>query len=172
MCILVTLVVQGLTLGPLARRLGVRANPEEQRREERLARQAVAGVASRRLEELVDLEAASAPVVERLRHTFTAELNQTGWGPDGPDDGPGTETQGHGTGRAVGPGAAVPLVHGAVRPGEADRQAYRRLYRYLLEAQREELVRLRDSGAISDGVLRKLQHKFDLQESALRFHLD
>lgn len=67
---------------------------------------------------------------------------------------------------------APPCHPSMARPTEADRQAYRRLYRDLLEAQREELVRLRDRGAISDGILRKLQHGFDLQESALRFHLD
>lgn len=177
-CILVTLVVQGLTLDPLARRLGVRADPEEERREESLARHAVARVASLRLEELVDLEAASAPVVERLRRTFADELDRTGWHPDGPADlaRAGSPPDGtddvHGAGRVIGPGAAVPLADGVARPAEADRQAYRTLYRYLLEAQREELVRLRDSGAIGDGVLRKLQHGFDLQESAVRSRVD
>jgi monovalent cation/hydrogen antiporter len=37
----------------------------------------------------------------------------------------------------------------------------------VIEAQREELLRWRDSGRMSDGCLRQLQHELDLEERTL-----
>jgi len=52
-------------------------------------------------------------------------------------------------------------------PSGAGAPAYRRLRRALLQAEREEMVRLRDRGEIGDAVLRKLQRALDLEEGAL-----
>ncbi len=76
-CILLTLVVQGLTLQPLVRRLGVTDDPAGHVRDEALARNAAAGAALRRLDELVDLEAASEVVAAPLRNELRDELART-----------------------------------------------------------------------------------------------
>jgi CPA1 family monovalent cation:H+ antiporter len=73
-CIIVTLVLQGLTLGPLVSRLGVTDDPGRQAQEEALARQVTATAALARLDELADVEAAPAVVLERLRR----DLEQRG----------------------------------------------------------------------------------------------
>lgn len=65
--IVVTLVVQGLTLAPLVRRLGVTRDPDVDADEEAHARHRIAVAALTRLEELVDLEAAPPVVAARLR---------------------------------------------------------------------------------------------------------
>jgi hypothetical protein len=44
---------------------------------------------------------------------------------------------------------------------------YQRLVREVLDAQRDELVRLRNEGRISDEVRRRVERDFDLEESRL-----
>ena len=57
--------------------------------------------------------------------------------------------------------------------GDGDEQyeertgAYRRLMYELFDAQRETLIELRNSGAISDEVRRRLERELDLEESRL-----
>src|SRR4029077_13178946 len=50
---------------------------------------------------------------------------------------------------------------------EAILAADRRLARELLAVERRELMRLRDEGAISDGVMRRVQRELDFEELLL-----
>jgi len=72
-CTAITLVVQGLTLGPLVRRSGVADDPDARTREEAIARQAAIAAAMARLGELEGVDAAS-PAVEWLRREFADRL--------------------------------------------------------------------------------------------------
>ena len=61
---------------------------------------------------------------------------------------------------------------GAQADGDGDQYeertgAYRRLMYELFDAQREALIDLRNSGAISDGVRRRIERELDLEESRL-----
>jgi NhaP-type Na+/H+ or K+/H+ antiporter len=76
-CIILTLVVQGLTLEPLARRLGVQDDPARAAREEALARHAVAVAARARLQELLDAQAAPPAVSQRLLSALDARVART-----------------------------------------------------------------------------------------------
>jgi CPA1 family monovalent cation:H+ antiporter len=52
--------------------------------------------------------------------------------------------------------------------GASDHVArHQRLQREVLEAQREEIVRLRDEGEISDQVMRRVERDIDLEETRL-----
>jgi CPA1 family monovalent cation:H+ antiporter len=46
-------------------------------------------------------------------------------------------------------------------------RAYQTMVRAVLDAQREELVRLRDSGAISNEVMHRLERELDLEDERL-----
>jgi CPA1 family monovalent cation:H+ antiporter len=138
--ILATLLLQGLTLAPLAARLGVRGDLAAEREEEMLARRASAGAALVKLEELVDVQAAPLAVTERLRRDLEDEMERSA--------------------PAADPESGSP-ADGQLAAAEAD------LRRYLIQAQRTELVRLRDSGVIGDPALRRVQRTLDLQESIL-----
>jgi hypothetical protein len=52
-------------------------------------------------------------------------------------------------------------------PYETRSEAYQRLVRELLEAQREVLIGMRDRGEINDEVLRRLERELDLEDSRL-----
>jgi NhaP-type Na+/H+ or K+/H+ antiporter len=87
--IVVTLVVQGLTLAPFVRRLGVTRDPQSDRDEEALARHRTALAALNRLEDLLDLEAAPPTVAGRLRAGLEHRVSLTS--PDRDEDAtPGT----------------------------------------------------------------------------------
>lgn len=137
--ILITLVVQGLTLGPLAARLGVDADATAERAEEALGRMRAAQAALAQLDALLEDDSPPAEAVARLRRQLEERVSRN-------------RTLAR-TGDPVPSGAGVP--------------AYRRLRRALLQAEREEMVRLRDRGEIGDAVLRKLQRALDLEEGAL-----
>ena len=52
--------------------------------------------------------------------------------------------------------------------GSEDRSlAYQRLVRELLEAQRRAIIRLRNQGVISDGVMHRVERELDLEDSRL-----
>ncbi|HXI64771.1 MAG TPA: Na+/H+ antiporter [Gemmatimonadales bacterium] len=137
--IVVTLLGQGFTLAPLLRWLGVKETGEEERREETDARLRTAEVALARLEEL-----SKEPWV----HPYT--LNDT------------RDHYRHRARRLQ--SRADGTVDGVM---EAKSAAHRRLARELLAAERRELLRLRDSGAINDAVMRRVQRDLDLEELLL-----
>ena len=137
--ILVTLVGQGFTLAPLLRRLGVRETGEEERREEVAARLQASEAALARLQELT---AARWMHPETLAHTRDRYRHRT------------RRLRDQANGVAAG---------GEETISAADR----RLARELLTVERRELLRLRDEGAISDGVMRRVQREIDLEELLL-----
>ncbi len=138
-----TLVLQGLTLPALIRRLGVVG--EESARDtlaEASAQHAAANAALQRLDALVG-EDGTIPedVVSRLREK--AEIRQlTAW-----------ERLGGGQ---PGPGYR-----------ETPTASYRRLRREMLIAERTVFVQLRDRGRIDDDVLQRVQRELDLEEAML-----
>ncbi len=137
--ILATLVLQGLTLGPLIEWLGVR-EPEGEDEEEIRARLRTAEAAIARLEELADADWVYPDTIERARGAFDYRRRRfaarTG---DGDDD-----------------------------EGYEDRSsAYQRLLREVLAAQRQELLAMRNGGEISDEVRRRIERDLDLEESRL-----
>jgi monovalent cation/hydrogen antiporter len=135
--ILVTLVGQGLTLGPLIDRLGICDDGEEER-EETLARLRLAEAAIERLEEVAAEEWTRDDTIERVRGMYDYRRRRFGARTDG--DGDAYEE----------------------RTG-----AYTRLMYELFDAQREELLALRNSREISDEVRRKVERDLDLEESRL-----
>ncbi|MFI5323203.1 MAG: Na+/H+ antiporter [Thermodesulfobacteriota bacterium] len=134
--ILVTLVLQGFTLAPLIRRLKLHSGGED-RLEESKARFEATNAALRLLDELAKKEWAPAKVVNDLRERFEnrAEL----WGKNNQDADSKHYTQ--------------------------DAIAYSRLFLQMVDAERTEIIKLRDEGEISDDVLRRIQHDLDLEET-------
>lgn len=74
--IVVTLVLQGLTLEPLARFAGI-ARPAAAEHEETIARLRMAEAGLARLDELADTDAASDAVVDRLRASLNTRIGHT-----------------------------------------------------------------------------------------------
>jgi CPA1 family monovalent cation:H+ antiporter len=135
--ILVTLVGQGLTLAPLIERLRLVDDGSEER-EERVARQRVAEAGLGRIDELGEPDWISSESVQRARNLFDYRARRFGALADGDGDGYEERTD-----------------------------AWRRLMYDLYDAQREELVQLRNRGEISDEVRRKIERDLDLEESRL-----
>jgi Na+/H+ antiporter len=139
-----TLLIQGLTLPALIRRLGVTGTEEQQDRiREAGAQHAAANAALARLDRELESDG-SVPddVVSRLREK--AEIRQLGaW-----------ERLG---GRGSADGAAI----------EPPTVSFRRLRRAMIDAEREVFIDLRDRGQIDDEVLLRVQRELDLEESIL-----
>jgi CPA1 family monovalent cation:H+ antiporter len=135
--ILVTLVGQSLTLAPLIRRLGVHDDGIEER-EERVARQRVAEAGIGRIDDLGEPEWISPESVGRARNQL--DYRRRRWGALADGDGDGYEER---------------------------TDAWRRLMFELFDAQREELLAMRNRGEISDQVRRKIERDLDLEESRL-----
>jgi monovalent cation/hydrogen antiporter len=135
--ILVTLVGQGLTLGPLIRRLAVEDDGSEER-EEVLARVRLAEAAIARIEELTDEDWTRPDTLERVRGMYDYRRRRFAAREDGDGD------------------------HYEERTG-----AYQRLMQELFDAQREELIGMRNRGDISDEVRRRVERELDLEESRL-----
>lgn len=144
--VLGTLLVQGLTLPVLIRRLGVQAGPGEQRADvvaQATAQEAASAAGLRRLEEVAAEDPAGAPreVVERLRRL--AEYRQAGaW-------------------------ERLPGHEADADSGPAPSAAFRRLRREMTTAERAEFIRLRDERQIDDEVLDEVLHHLDLEEAIL-----
>lgn len=148
-----TLVLQGLTLKPLLRWLRLKETGELYN-EEAHARRVAAEAGLRQLEEESRRgDGAEADVVRALRHQYAARVAR--WsardrdvhGADDPDH------------RAL-----------ADRDGtRAERQAtgHRRLSTAIIGAERQALIQLRDSGAIGDEALRRVQRDLDLETMLL-----
>ena len=135
--IFVTLIGQGLTLGPLIARLGLVDDGSEER-EERVARQRLAEAGIARIEELGEPDWISPDSIQRARNALDYRRQRFG-----------------------------ALVDGDGDHFEARTDAWRRLMYDLYDAQREQLLALRDRGQISDEVRRKIERDLDLEESRL-----
>ncbi|RLU99278.1 Na+/H+ antiporter [Streptomyces griseocarneus] len=136
-----TLVVQGLTLPPLIRRLRLPApDPSAVTLAEAQAQSEASQAAERRLDELLadPCNALPDPLADRLRSVLERRRN------------------------------AVWERLGTVNElsGESADDTYRRLAREMIGAEREVFVRLRDARRIDDEMLRVLLRRLDLEEAA------
>ena len=109
----------------------------------------MAVAARARLQELLDVEAAPPAVADRLVSALDARVSRTQLRLDPPPPPDGSPT-----------GATA-----AARPSTG--RLYRELRRELLAAETAELVRLRDTGVISEDVRRRVQRAVDLEDAAL-----
>jgi monovalent cation/hydrogen antiporter len=136
--ILATLVVQGLTLPALIRRLRVTDDGAEEQEELR-ARMAATTAALDRLDELAGEDWTRDDTVARLHGLFEFRRRRLKaragiWEDDGAED------------RSL---------------------AYQRLVHELLLAQRQAIVRLRNQGEISNDVMHRIERELDLEDTRL-----
>ena len=137
--VLFTVVVQGLTLPTLIRRLGVVDDGAEEEAEEHAARIAAAEAALAALDGLTE-EEWRADSLERLRRLYAFRRRRFATLRGDLDD----------------------------EDGIVDRSlAYQRLTHQLIEAQRAAIVRMRNEGLISAEVMRRVERDLDLEESRL-----
>jgi monovalent cation/hydrogen antiporter len=136
--ILATLVLQGLTLPSLIRRLRLTGDGAEEQEELR-ARMAATKAALDRLDELASEDWTRDDTVARLHGLFEFRRRRLKaragiWEDDGAED------------RSL---------------------AYQRLVRELLQAQRQAVVRLRNQGVISNDVMHRIERELDLEDIRL-----
>src|SRR6266550_8678407 len=136
--IVATLVFQGLTLPFVIRGLGVEAD-DLQDREESKARIHAADAALARLEELADEDWVRPDTADRLRRQMDFRRNRFLARFSEDDD-------------------------GAI---EQQSQAYQRLLRELLDAERGAVVALRREGRINDDVMNRVTRLLDLEDARL-----
>jgi Na+/H+ antiporter len=137
--ILVTVVGQGLTLGRLIQLAGVFDDEETTAEQEARARIAAANAALERLGELRDEEWVRDQTHERMRGTYEYRIRRFEARLDEEDDGD--------------------LEEGS--------QAYQRLRRKVLEAERQEIIRQRNRGNITDDIMRRIERDLDLEDARL-----
>jgi monovalent cation/hydrogen antiporter len=136
--IFATLVLQGLSLPWLIRRLGLHRDDSEEQEELR-GRLRATDAALTRLEELAVQEWTRGDTVQRMRGLYQFRRRRL-------------------------KARAGYLADDGVQ----DRSlAYQRLVRELLEAQRREIVRLRNQGQISNEVMHRIERDLDLEDSRL-----
>ena len=139
--ILATLIVQGLSLPPLIRWLGIK-DDGSMAREEREARLKANQTALAKLKEIAEMNPAKADALERLRIEYEDHIRQV----------EGAERQSAGT------------------PLRLFSTEYERLSHEALQVERRTILKLRNEDAISDEVLRRIQFDIDLAEARLRQH--
>jgi Na+/H+ antiporter len=137
--ILTTLVLQGLTLPMLIRRLDVRDDGAEAR-EELLGRRAAVDAALLRIDELSVEEWTREETAERMRRAYDYRRRRLASLAGEPEDEENYE-------------------HRA--------RKYQKMIRAVLDAQRDELVRLRNAGTISNEVMHRLERELDLEDERL-----
>ena len=136
--ILVTLVLQGLTLPVLIRRLDVHGDGCEEREELR-GRLVATDAALARLEELAAEDWTRDDTVERLRGTYDLRHRRLKAQAGKIED-----------------------------DGYQDRsRARQRLVRELLDAQRRAIIQLRNEGVVSNDVMHRIERDLDLEDSRL-----
>jgi Na+/H+ antiporter len=138
--VLFTVVVQGLTLPALIRRLDVREDGSEEEAEEFTARIAAADAALTRLETLEVEDWTRQETVERLRALYAYRRRRFAARSGEVDDGDGIE---------------------------ARSLAYQRMLSELIDAQHEAILGLRDERRISSEVMRRVERDLDLERSRL-----
>jgi Na+/H+ antiporter len=138
--ILATLVLQGLTLGPLIGALRLENNEGAGRLIELQARLRAAHAALGRLEQLCDDERVPPHAQEQIREYYEERIRRYEAG----------------------------LQAGGTTEEYAESStAWRDWRRELLAAEREALVSLRDEGRINPGAMRRIERDLDLEESRI-----
>jgi Na+/H+ antiporter len=138
--VLFTVVVQGLTLPALIRRLAVAADGSEEDAEEQAARIAAAEAALAALDGLAAEEWTREDTLERMRALYAFRRRR------------------------------FATLRGDLEDedGIVDRSlAYQRLLHAVIDAQRAAIVGMRNEGLISSEVMRRVERDLDLEESRL-----
>jgi CPA1 family monovalent cation:H+ antiporter len=135
-----TIVVQGLTLPWLIRVLGVHDDGTQEEREELKARLVATQAALVRIEELSAEEWTRDDTIERMRGLYEYRRRRLKARAGKIEDDVGYED------RSV---------------------AYQTLVREVLEAQRAEIVRLRNEGTISNDMMHRIERELDLEDQRL-----
>jgi CPA1 family monovalent cation:H+ antiporter len=144
--VLVTLIGQGLTFAPLARALGIRARPADESRLRKLASVAAIRAAINRLDAL---NAQSPSSIERQAiDTVSAQLSARLKSRQQQLD-------------------VLEIADADDIPAFPNDEALLEIRRAAIDAQREELVRWRDAGMLSDRGLRTIGRGLDLEEGML-----
>jgi Na+/H+ antiporter len=139
--ILVTLVLQGLSLPPLIRWLGIKDDGSMEK-EEREARLKANQAALARLNQIAEADPAKADALQRLRIEYEDHIRQV----------EGAEPEAAGT---------------SLRRFSSE---YERLSHEALQQERRTIIQLRNQNVISDDVLRRIQRDIDLAEARLQQH--
>lgn len=134
-----TLVLQGLTLPALIRTLRVTDDGADAE-EELIGRRAAADAALSRLDELAVEEWTYDETIERMRKLYEYRTRRFAARAGETEDGDGIE-------------------HRSLK--------YQKAVRSVLDAQRAELVRLRNAGEISNEVMHRLERELDLEDERL-----
>jgi CPA1 family monovalent cation:H+ antiporter len=137
--ILVTLVLQGLTLAPLIRKLGIEVNEDAECATEVEARYAAVMAGYEHLERLGTPGSEDPEVVARVREQYEKRMNQLK--------------------------VASLLDRVATAAMESEQGVAARLE--LLAVERKAIVRMRERGEINDELFRKLEKELDLDEIRL-----
>ncbi|MFD6638527.1 Na+/H+ antiporter [Micromonospora chalcea] len=142
--VLVTLVGQGLTFAPLVRMLGLRADEADQARVRNEARSAAVEAALARLDTVAAEEPDTRAAVTTTRAQLLTRLA-----------------------RYRGRLDLLQQSGSSELPTSPEYETALRVHRTALEAQREELLRWRDSGRLPDEGLRVLERELDHEELLL-----
>ena len=136
--ILATLILQGLTLPMLIKVIGAEEDGTLAQRESK-ARLLAARAALARIDELVYEDWVREETAERVRAMYDFRIRRFSARFDDEDD-------------------------GAI---DARSYNYQRLVRQLLEAQRAEIIRLRNQGKINDEIMHRIERDLDLEDTRL-----
>lgn len=142
--VLVTLIGQGITFGPLVRALGLHANATDELRLRNRARAAAVRAALDRLDSMAEQDGAHVDprVIDGVRQQLSARL----------------ERYQH----------RLDLLSDAEQtPASGAYEAAVGIRRAAIDAQRDELVRWRDAGMLPDQSLRAIERELDHEEGTL-----
>jgi NhaP-type Na+/H+ or K+/H+ antiporter len=140
-----TLVLQGLTFPRVLRFLGLRRDRQSILLAQAAAQQSAGRAGLARLEEALQDDPPPDGVADALRQLSTHRMN-SGWERLSEVREP---------------------VEDDERLDETPSAAWRRLRGSMLEAERAELIRLRDAGQLPDEALREMQRQLDFEEVGL-----
>ena len=147
--VVATLVGQGLTFGPIARALGVRADQSDAALVRTRARAASVQAGLARLDQLAEDDGIPRPALAALRTSLDNKARRYG----------------HVLDRLETSEDSTPV-------SAPDYEAALRARRAVIDAQREELLRWRDAGHLPDASLRILERELDHEERTLPPHDD
>jgi monovalent cation/hydrogen antiporter len=158
--IFITLVVQGPTLAPFARLLGIRANDEEVT-EDAHARLAAAEAGLRTLEDPAMARSRYPEVVRYLRQRHRQRARRWAAQEQEPHDAESEDVAHDHDHFTIAPS------HEAAAIDERRAEEYRRVRGVMLSAEQEAILDLRDRGVIADDVMRRIQRDLDLESMLL-----
>jgi CPA1 family monovalent cation:H+ antiporter len=153
--IFATLVLQGLSLGPLLHFLRLRGDGTEA--EEAHARRVAAEAGLRRLEEAAARGDAHPQAVRYLQRMHAHKALR--WA--------GRDREHHDAGDEERDALEAKLAEVDVGDTERESTSYRRLRRSMIDAERRAVIDLRDRGVIGDDVMRQVQRDLDLETMML-----